>query len=221
MRYSSWMLLRVFTCASLIVLSGSAFAAPDGRAERRIHLWGGQASILRPDGVRVERSKRNENRYELTARGTDVKVIVERGLIPSKYRGVSTEKLAREARQRLKRQGYKLEDFSVAGKTARINFTGKRAVTVQTQMGPVEVQVPWRGRLRWLRQTNHRTYQSLVTVAEPERKKEEVLRLRRAAASLRVPPMRAKLWDRVTDSAAGLPLLSEKVGSWMPGWKIW
>lgn len=176
--------------------------------------------MVRPEGVRIERSKQNGNRYILTAKGTDVRVVVERGLIPSKYRGVSTEKMAQEARKRLQRRGYKVEGFSVAGKTARIIFAGKRAVVVQTPMGPVEAKIPWRGQLRWLRQTNHRTFQSIVTVPEPERKNEAVLRLRRAASSLRVPPMRAKLWDRVSDSAASLPLLSKRVGSWMPGWKI-
>jgi hypothetical protein len=214
------MFLWALVWCGLIVLSGSANAVPEGGAERRMNLWGGQASIVRPEGVRIERSKQSRNRYVLTAKGTKVKVVIERGLIPSKYRGASTERMAKEARKRLQRRGYKVEDFSVAGKTARIIFAGKRKVTVQTQMGPVEVQVPWRGQLRWLRQTNHRTFQSIVTVAEPERKNEAALRLRRAASSLRVPPMRAKVWDRVTDSAVGLPLLSEKVGSWMPGWKV-
>jgi hypothetical protein len=220
MAYTCRMFLRAVVCVSLIVLSGSADAAPEDRAERRMNLWGGQASIVRPEGVRIERFKQNKNRYELTAKGTKVRVVIERGLIPSKYRGTSTERMAKEARKRLQRRGYKVEDFAVAGKTARINFAGKRTVTVQTQMGPVEARVPWRGQLRWVRQTNHRTFQSIVTVPEPERDKEAVLRLRRASSSLRVPPMRAKLWDRVTDSASGLPLLSEKVGSWMPGWKI-
>jgi hypothetical protein len=214
------MFLRTVACACFIIFSSSAFAGPDGRAERRVNLWGGQASIVRPEGVRIERSKKSRNRYVLTAKSTDVRVVIERGLIPSKYRGTSTERMAKEARKRLQRRGYKVEDFAVAGKTARINFAGKRTVTVQTQMGPAEVRVPWRGQLRWVRQTNHRTFQSIITVPEPERNKEAVLRLRRASSSLRVPPMRANLWDRVTDSASGLPLLSEKVGSWMPGWGL-
>jgi len=134
---------------------------------------------------------------------------------------VRTEKMAEEARKRLHRRGYKIENFSVAGKTARITFAGKRTVLVQTPKGSAEVKVPWRGQLRWVRQTNHRTYQSLVTIPEPERQKEAVKRLRRAALSLRVPSMRAKPFDRVANSVAGLPLLGERVGSWVPGWKIW
>lgn len=214
------MFRRLIVSVSLIALAGNGFAAPDGRAERRIHLWGGQASIVRPEGVRIERSKQNKNRYELTAKGTKVRVVIERVLIPSKYRAGSTEKMGREARKRLQRRGHKIEAFAVAGKTARVTFAGKQQVTVQTQVGPVEVEVPWIGHLRWVRQTNHRTYQSLVTIPEPERQNESVTRLRRAALSLRVPSMRCNPLDRVTNVTAALPLLSEKVGSWMPGWEL-
>lgn len=186
--------------------------------ERRINLWGGQATIVRPEGVRM---KQQRNRVVMTAEGTDVKVVIERGQIPSKYRGVDNKRIARQARDRLRRQGHEVQPPLVAGKTVRIAFSGTRTVRVNTPRGVERIEVPWEGRLKWLRQTNHRTYQSIITIPEPEKRNPAVRKLRRAAGSLSVPPMKRKPLDRVKDTTASLPLLGERVGSWVPGWKIW
>jgi hypothetical protein len=202
----------------LLVMNTPADAAAD--RERRLNLWGGQASITLPEGVRVKRSKQNVNRYVLTAGDTRVEVVVERGQIPRKYRAVNNDKIAKQARARLRRQGYKIESFAVAGKTVRIAFSGTRTVRVDTPRGPARIEVPWNGRLKWLRQTDHRTYQSIISIPEPEKRNPSVKKLLRAAGSLSVPPMRRKPWDRAKDTTASLPLLGERVGSWIPGWRI-
>jgi hypothetical protein len=149
-----------------------------------------------------------------------VEVVVERGQIPRKYRGVNTDKMAQQARFRLRRQGYKIESFAVAGKAVRIAFSGTRTVRVDAPRGATRIKVPWDGRLKWLRQTDHRTYQSIISVPEPEKGNPSVKKLLRAAGSLSVPAMRRKPWDMVKDTTASLPLLGERVGSWMPGWRI-
>jgi len=201
--------------AALFSMPITPAAAADGQAHG---LWNGEASIVLPPGVKKTRTA--ADRYLLTAVGTRVKVIIQRGQIPAKYRGVSTTKMAREARHRLLRRDYKIENFAVKGKTARITFSGTRQKIVPTEVGPLPVEVPWRGRLRWVRQTDHRTYQSVVTVPEPEEGKAAVRKLREAASSLRVPSKKTKPWDRATDAVTAFPLLGDKVGSWMPGWRI-
>ena len=214
------MLLRLVPLLGvcLLVMNTPADAAAD--RERRLNLWGGQASIILPEGVLVKRSKQNVNRYVLTARDTRVEVVVERGQIPRKYRAVNNDKIAKQARARLRRQGYKIESLAVSGKTVRIAFSGTRSVRVDTPRGAARIKVPWYGRLRWLRQTDHRTYQSIISIPEPEKGNPSVKKLLRAAGSLSVPAMRRKPWDLVKDTTASLPLLGARVGSWMPGWRI-
>lgn len=190
-------------------------------SERRIDLWSGESFIVASKVVRVHSSKKNQERYVLTAKGSDVRVVIERGLIPSQYRGADNQKIAGQAEQRLRHRGYTIERSSVVGKTVNIIFSGTRAVDVETPLGPMQVEIPFQGRLKWVRQTNHRTYQSLIVVPEPEKNKPAAGKLLRAAGSLSVPPMKRSPWDRVRDSTSSLPLLADRVGSWMPGWKVW
>jgi len=204
----------------LLAISCFALVTADGEAAdaRRYGLWGGQATLQLPKIVRVKRA--GGNRYVLSAVGTKVEVTVDRGSIPSKYRGASTAKIARVARDRLRRQGHKIESFSVSGKAANIIFSGVKRQSVLTPRGDVQVEVPWRGRLRWLRQTNHRTYQSVVIVTDPERGKRMTTEMVRSARSLQIPPMRQTLRGRFKTAAGSVPLLTDKVGSWAPGWNV-
>jgi len=201
----------------------AAFAAallwPSGASAGRVHgLWAGQASIEVPKSVRLKKVR--ADRYVLRMAGTEIEVTVDRGSIPSKYHGASTEKIARVARDRLRRQGHRIEAFAVAGKGANIIFSGVKRQTVKTPRGEMKIDVPWRGHLRWMRQTNHRTYQSLVVVSQAERGKRPADQLQRAAKSLRIPPMRRTARERMKTARGSVPMLTEKMGSWMPGWGL-
>lgn len=184
--------------------------------ERRHGLWGGEASVLVPQKVRLTRIA--PNAYILRSDGTSVQVRINRGAIPAKYRSASTDRIGREARTRLRKNGYRIESYRRAGKMVDITFSGSEKKTMQTQIGPVVVKVLWDGELRWFRQTNHRTYESVVIVPEPESRKVAAVTLKRAAASLRIPSMRRQPLDRFRDTASALPLVWSRAASWLPGW---
>lgn len=197
-------------------------AAAEERDRNRYRLWGGQAMISLPSEVALPREKKKPNLYvaQLRGRSGGRVVVLERGQIPRRYSRVSTARMGAIARDRLKRRGYDIHAFRVAGRTVSIRFGGSEPRTITTPLGSVEIQVPWRAELRWIRQADHQTYQSVLQMPKDDWEEPSYEALERVASSLRVPYKKASYRDRIKDTAASVPLAAQRVGSWFPGWNF-
>lgn len=207
----------------VVFMLGAQETASAGERERDSYrLWGGQAMISLPAAVKLPREKRKPNRYVAQLReGTSGReVVLQRGQIPRRYSKVSTARMGAIARDRLKGKGYKIHDFRVAGRTVFIRFGGSETLTRQTPRGPVEISVPWQAQLRWIRQTDHRTYQSVLKMPKDDWEGPPYEALERVASSLRVPYKKISYRERIKDAAASVPLAAQRVGSWFPGWNL-
>jgi len=196
------MSLRSFLASALILLFLSDPVGAEGPGRGNYGLWGGQAKIRLPAIVKLERKKSDRYLAKLRGKSGDHEVVLERGQIPRKYNRVSTERMGAIARDRLKDKDYKIIDFKAGGRTVTIVFGGTETVTVQTRVGPMQVQVPWRARLRWVRQTDHQTYQSMLRMPSSDWSGEDYEALRIVASSLRVPKKKVSHRDRLKDAAA-------------------
>lgn len=203
---------------TLLFLSGPVCAADSDRSNYR--LWGGQAKIRLPAIVKLERKSADRYTARLRGKSSDQEVVLERGQIPRKYNRLSTERMGAIARDRLKDKDYKVHDFTTGGRTVTIVFGGTETLTVQTRVGPMQVQVPWKARLRWIRQTDHQTYQSMLRMPSSDWSGEGYEALKVVASSLRVPKKKVSHRDRLKDAAASAPLAGQRVGSWFPGWNL-
>jgi len=203
---------------ALFFPSGHAGAAERDRGGYR--LWGGQASIRLPAAVKVSRKKPGLYVAELRGEKGGREVELQRGQIPRKYNRVSTARMGAVARDRLKDRDYKIHEFGVAGRSVTIVFGGVETATEQTPRGAVEVKVPWRAQLRWIRQTDHQTYQSVLKMPSSEWEEGTNRALERVASSLRVPRKKVSRQNRLKDAAALAPSAGQRVGSWFPGWNF-
>lgn len=203
-----------------VVFSLSEQAEAAERDRNSYRLWGGQATIRLPAVVKVSREKTDRYAAELRGKSSGREVQFQRGQIPRKYNRVSTVRMGAIARDRLKGKSYDIHDFRVAGRTVTILFGGEETVKVQTPRGPLEVKVPWRAQLRWIRQTDHQTYQSVLKMPLSEWQDGSNRALERVASSLRVPRKKVSRRDRLKDAAAAAPLAGQRVGSWFPGWNL-
>jgi len=214
---------RLFSVVFGVAMLGTlGTAAAEERDRKNYGLWGGQALISLPSEVALPREKKKPNRYVAQLRGQSGgrQVILQRGQIPRRYSRVSTARMGTIARDRLERRGYDIHDFRVAGQAVTIRFSGSETRTIQTPRGPVEVRVPWRAQLRWIRQTDHWTYQSVLKMPKDDWEDPSYNALERVASSLRVPYKKASYRDRIKDTAASVPLAAQRVGSWFPGWNF-
>jgi len=196
------MSLRSFLASALILLFLSDPVGAEGPGRGNYGLWGGQAKIRLPAIVKLERKSADRYTARLRGKSSDHEAVLERGQIPRKYNRVSTERMGAIARDRLKDKDYKIIDFKAGGRTVTIVFGGTETVTVQTRVGPMQVQVPWRARLRWVRQTDHQTYQSMLRMPSSDWSGEDYEALRIVASSLRVPKKKVSHRDRLKDAAA-------------------